>query len=84
MPGLREMCLDLSISNCFPPPSLPLVCFNDYGLHISLEAQWLRPILGIRGLKEFEMRIVESSTPSKLQKDLLDEIRAIVCRPALE
>lgn len=48
---------------------------------MSLDADWLQPVLKVRGLKEFDIKITESIPPSGGREKCLDEVRRIVCEP---
>ncbi|KAL9617970.1 MAG: hypothetical protein Q9160_007275 [Pyrenula sp. 1 TL-2023] len=81
MPRLEEVCIELAILDGYRQTVLKQAFGDEKGLDMNLEAPWLQPILSVRGLRQFEMRIVESSLPRKSRKEFFDEIRAIVCEP---
>lgn len=84
MPALEELRFKLA----FPPGELAreqrlVHAFgDDKGLKMSLDADWLQPVLKARGLKKFEFRLEESDPPPGGREKCLDEIKEIVCRPA--
>lgn len=55
---------------------------EDKDMPMRLDARWLQPVLKVRGLKYFEMRIRESISPAGGRENGLDEISRIVCEPA--